>query len=70
MAQVFYSELCEISKNIFSYKTPPVAASVTSCFQNYSLAKKNLFKVNRSARDLDTLSRASKNEKSLKSRNS
>ena len=27
LAPVFSSEFCEISKNIFSYKTPPVAAS-------------------------------------------
>ena len=27
LAQVFSSELCEISKNSFSYKIPPVAAS-------------------------------------------
>ena len=27
LAQVFPCEFCEISKNTFSYKTPPVAAS-------------------------------------------
>ena len=27
LAQVFFSEFCEISKNTFSYRTPPVAAS-------------------------------------------
>ena len=27
LAQVFSCELCEISKNTFSYRTPPVAAS-------------------------------------------
>ena len=27
LAQVFSSEFCKISKNTFSYKTPPVAAS-------------------------------------------
>ena len=27
LAQVFYCEFCKISKNIFSYRTPPVAAS-------------------------------------------
>ena len=27
VAQVFSSEFCEISKNTFSYRTPPVAAS-------------------------------------------
>ena len=34
LAQVFSCEFCEISKNIFSYRTPPVAASV---FFNVSL---------------------------------
>ena len=29
LAQVFSGEYCEISKNTFSYKTHPVAASVT-----------------------------------------
>ena len=28
LAQVFSCEFCEISKNSFSYRTPPVAASV------------------------------------------
>ena len=28
LAQVFSCEFCEISKNIFPYRTPPVAASV------------------------------------------
>ena len=28
LAQMFTCEFCEISKNAFSYKTPPVAASV------------------------------------------
>ena len=28
LAQVFSCELCEIYKNTFSYRTPPVAASV------------------------------------------
>ena len=27
LAQLFSSEFCEISKNTFSYRTPPVAAS-------------------------------------------
>ena len=27
LAQVFSCELCEISKNTFSYRTPPMAAS-------------------------------------------
>ena len=29
LAQVFSCEFCEISKNTFSYRTPPVAASAT-----------------------------------------
>ena len=34
LAQVFSCEFCEISKNTFSYKAPPVAASVpvSGCF--------------------------------------
>ena len=28
LAQVFYCQFCEISKNTFFYRTPPVAASV------------------------------------------
>ena len=28
LAQVFSCEFCEISKNTFSYRTPPVAASI------------------------------------------
>ena len=30
LAQVFSCEFCEISKNAFSYRTPPVAAFVVS----------------------------------------
>ena len=30
LAQVFSCEFCEISKNTLSYRTPPVAASVTA----------------------------------------
>ena len=30
LAQVFSWEFCEISKNTFSYRTPPVVASVAS----------------------------------------
>ena len=30
LAQVFSCEFCEISKNTFSYKTPPAAASTSS----------------------------------------
>ena len=32
LAQVFSCEFCEISKNIFSYRTPPVAASKSFSF--------------------------------------
>ena len=35
LAQVFSCEFCEISKNTFLYRTPPVAASV--CANDYSL---------------------------------
>ena len=31
-AQVFFGEFCESSKNAFSYRTPPVAASVKMAF--------------------------------------
>ena len=35
LAQVFSCEFCEISKNTFSYRTPPVAASLfLNCFMN------------------------------------
>ena len=42
LAQVFSGEFCEISKNAFSYRTPPVAASVFDTpikhfFRKYSL---------------------------------
>ena len=30
LAQVFSCEFCELSKNTFSYRTPPVAASVNN----------------------------------------
>ena len=32
LVQVFSTEFCEISKNYFSYRTPPVAASVTGIY--------------------------------------
>ena len=32
LAQVFSCEFCEISKNTFSYRTPPVAASVYKAY--------------------------------------
>ena len=34
LAQVLSCEFCKISKNTFSYRTPPVAASVNKMFQN------------------------------------
>ena len=33
LAQVFSGEFCEISKNTFSYRTPPVAASVCNYYK-------------------------------------
>ena len=32
LTQVFSCEFCEISKNTFSYRTPPVAVSVLCCY--------------------------------------
>ena len=37
LAQVFSCEFCEISKNTFFYRTPPVAASVHATFKNLDL---------------------------------
>ena len=37
LAQVFSCEYCEISKNTFSYRTPPVAASEYSKERDYSV---------------------------------
>ena len=34
LAQVFSCEFCQISKNTFSYRTPPMAASDTGIFKN------------------------------------
>ena len=34
LAQVFSCEFCQISKNTFSYRTPPMAASDTGIFEN------------------------------------
>ena len=34
LAQVFSSAFCEISKNTFSYRAPPVAASVSTVKRN------------------------------------
>ena len=33
LAQVFSCEFCEIAKNTFSFRTPPVAASVICLWQ-------------------------------------
>ena len=38
LAQVFSCECCEISKNTFSYRAPPVAASVT--YDNAALTRR------------------------------
>ena len=38
LAQVFSCECCEISKNTFSYRAPPVAASVT--YDNAGLTRR------------------------------
>ena len=35
LVQVFYSEFCELSKNTFFYKTPPVAAFDTCVIGSY-----------------------------------
>ena len=37
LAQVFSYEFCKISKNTFSYRTPPVAASDNLPPENYSV---------------------------------
>ena len=34
LAQVFSREFCQISKNTFSYRTPPMAASDNGIFEN------------------------------------
>ena len=38
LAEVFFCELCEISKNTFFYRTPPEAASVT--YNNTALTRR------------------------------
>ena len=51
VAQVFSSEFCEISKKPFSYRTPSVAASVTSdysccssvCYSYYSILMQSFY---------------------------
>ena len=39
LAQVFSCEFCEISKNTYSYRTPPVAASVCILRNTYKNVK-------------------------------
>ena len=41
LAQVFPCEFCEISKNTFSYRTPPMAASVFSSLNICNKVKKS-----------------------------
>ena len=45
LAQVFSCEFCEISKNIFSHRTPPVAASVItrSVLKKLNVHNNNLY---------------------------
>ena len=43
LTQVFSCEFCEISKNIFSYRTPPVAASGDAKHFNYWLSANIIF---------------------------
>ena len=45
LAQLFSCEFWEISKNTFSYKTPPVAASEDAIFYLLSLQKKMKFSI-------------------------
>ena len=40
LAQVFPCEFCEISKNTFTYRTPPMAASGLSCKMIFSPSAK------------------------------
>ena len=49
LAQVFSYEFCEISKNTFSYRTPPVAASAFFCFTKrwYSVISFTAWKVSK-----------------------
>ena len=42
LAQVFSCEFCKISKNTFSYRTPPVAASVVLKVQIRAMLGKNM----------------------------
>ena len=43
LTQVFSCEFCEISKNTFSYRTPPVAASGDTKHLNYWLSANIIF---------------------------
>ena len=43
LAQVFSCEFCEISKNTFSYRTPPVAASDMSTYSTHRDQYKNIY---------------------------
>ena len=43
LAQVFFSEFCQISKNTFSHRTPPVAASATAYSEPCQKFKMELF---------------------------
>ena len=45
LAQVFSSKFCEISKNTFSHRTPPMAASPLSCARLLNLIDLNLNKL-------------------------
>ena len=44
LAQVFFCEFGEISKNTFSYRTAPVAASLSTHFPILSVKMSNLFR--------------------------
>ena len=59
LAQVFSCEFCEISKNSYSYRTPPVAASVVLCIfvacMGSTIIKLISFSVVRQARQFSVL---------------
>ena len=42
LAQVFSCKFCKISKNTFSYRTPPVAASDVSITKAFKINSKNV----------------------------
>ena len=46
LAQVFTCEYCDISKNTFSYRTPPVDASVGMIYSKRLDSRKDLHSVN------------------------